>query len=69
MNENLQKIQKKIKLLKEAKAKLQKVCDADLDLDEEQDNVDLQCSIDDITYQINELEFFINKRLAPSYRD
>ena len=69
MNENLQKIQKKIKLLKEAKAKLQKVCDAYLDLDEEQDNVDLQCSIDDITYQINELEFFVNKRLAPSYRD
>ncbi len=69
MNENLEKINKKLKSLKEAKKHLLKVVDSSLDLDEDRDNDDLLCSINDITSQINELEAFINKRIKPAYRD
>ena len=69
MNENLEKINKKLKSLKEAKKNLLKVVDSSLDLDEDRDNDDLLCSITDITNQINELEAFINKRIKPAYRD
>lgn len=69
MNENLQKIEKKIKALKEAKKNLLKVVDSSLDLDEDRDNDDLMNSINDITNQINELEDFINRRIKPAYRD
>ncbi len=69
MNENLEKINKKLKSLKEAKKHLLKVVDSSLDLDEDRDNDDWLCSINDITSQINELEAFINKRIKPAYRD
>ena len=69
MNENLEKINKKLKSLKEAKKHLLKVVDSSLDLDDDRDNDDLLCSITDITNQINELETFINKRIKPAYRD
>lgn len=69
MNENLQKIEKKIKALKETKKDLLKVLDSSLDLDEDRDNDDLMNSIKDIINQINELEEFINRRIKPAYRD
>lgn len=69
MNENLQKIEKKIKALKETKKNLLKVLDSSLDLDEDRDNDDLTNSIKDIINQINELEEFINRRIKPAYRD
>lgn len=69
MNENLQKIEKKIKALKETKKDLLKVLDSSLDLDEDRDNDDLMNSIKDIINQINELEDFINRRIKPAYRD
>lgn len=69
MNENLQKIEKKIKALKETKKNLLKVLDSSLDLDEDRDNDDLTNSIKDIINQINELEDFINRRIKPAYRD
>lgn len=69
MNENLKKIEKKIKALKEAKKNLLKVIDSSLDLDEDRDNDDLMNSINDIANQINELEDFINRRIKPAYRD
>ncbi len=69
MNENLKKIEKKIKALKEAKKNLLKVADSSLDLDEDRDNDDLMNSINDIANQINELEDFINRRIKPAYRD
>ena len=69
MNENLQKIEKKIKALKETKKNLLKVLDSSLDLDEDRDNDDLMNSIKDIINQINELEEFINRRIKPAYRD
>lgn len=69
MNENLKKIEKKIKALKEAKKNLLKVADSSLDLDEDRDNDDLMTSINDIANQINELEDFINRRIKPAYRD
>lgn len=69
MNENLQKIEKKIRALKEAKKNLLKVVDSSLDLDEDRDNDDLMNSINDITNQINDLEDFINRRIKPAYRD
>lgn len=69
MNENLQKIEKKIKALKETKKDLLKVLDSSLDLDEDRDNDDLTNSIKDIINQINELEDFINRRIKPAYRD
>ena len=69
MNENLQKIEKKIKALKETKKNLLKVLDSSLDLDEDRDNDDLMNSIKDIVKQINELEEFINRRIKPAYRD
>lgn len=68
-NENLLKIEKKIKLLKEAKKSLLKVVDSSLDLNEEQDNDDIMNSIKDITSEINSLELFVNKRIKPAYRD
>ena len=69
MNENLQKIEKKIRALKETKRNLLKVLDSSLDLDEDRDNDDLMNSIKDIINQINELEDFINRRIKPAYRD
>lgn len=69
MNENLQKIEKKIKALKETKKNLLKVLDSSLDLDEDRDNDDLTNSIKDIINQINDLEDFINRRIKPAYRD
>ena len=69
MNENLQKIEKKIKALKETKKNLLKVMDSSLDLDEDRDNDDLMNSIKDIINQINDLEDFINRRIKPAYRD
>lgn len=69
MNENLKKIEKKIKALKEAKKNLLKVIDSSLDLNEDRDNDDLMNSINDIANQINELEDFINRRIKPAYRD
>lgn len=69
MNENLQKIEKKIKALKETKKNLLKVLDSSLDLDEDRDNDDLMNSIKDIINQINDLEDFINRRIKPAYRD
>lgn len=69
MNENLQKIEKKIRALKETKKNLLKVLDSSLDLDEDRDNDDLTNSIKDIINQINELEDFINRRIKPAYRD
>ena len=69
MNENLQKIEKKIKALKETKKNLLKVMDSSLDLDEDRDNDDLMNSVKDIINQINELEDFINRRIKPAYRD
>jgi len=69
MNDNLKKIEKKIRALKEAKKNLLKVVDSSLDLDEDRDNDDLMSSINDITNQINELEDFINRRIKPAYRD
>lgn len=69
MNENLKKIEKKIKALKEAKKNLLKVVDSSLDLNEDRDNDDLMNSINDIANQINELEDFINRRIKPAYRD
>ncbi len=69
MNENLLKIQQKNKKIKEAKQALLKVVDSSLDLDEDRDNDDLICSVNDIISQINELQFFINKRIKPAYRD
>lgn len=69
MNENLQKIEKKIKALKETKKDLLKVLDSSLDLDEDRDNDDLMNSIKDIINQINDLEDFINRRIKPAYRD
>lgn len=69
MNENLKKIERKIRALKEAKKNLLKVVDTSLDLDEDRDNDDLMSSINDITNQINELEDFINRRIKPAYRD
>ena len=69
MNENLKKIEKKIKALKETKKNLLKVLDSSLDLDEDRDNDDLTNSIKDIINQINELEDFINRRIKPAYRD
>ena len=69
MNENLQKIEKKIKALKETKKNLLKVLDSSLDLDEDRDNDDLMNSVKDIINQINELEEFINRRIKPAYRD
>ena len=69
MNENLQKIEKKIRALKETKKNLLKVLDSSLDLDEDRDNDDLMNSIKDIINQINELEEFINRRIKPAYRD
>lgn len=69
MNENLQKIEKKIKALKETKKDLLKVLDSSLDLDEDRDNDDLMNSIKDIINQINDLEEFINRRIKPAYRD
>ena len=69
MNENLQKIEKKIKALKETKKNLLKVLDSSLDLDEDRDNDDLMNSVKDIINQINELEDFINRRIKPAYRD
>lgn len=69
MNENLQKIEKKIRALKETKKNLLKVLDSSLDLDEDRDNDDLMNSIKDIINQINELEDFINRRIKPAYRD
>lgn len=69
MNENLQKIEKKIKALKETKKNLLKVLDSSLDLDEDRDNDDLMNSVKDIINQINDLEDFINRRIKPAYRD
>lgn len=69
MNENLQKIEKKIKALKETKKDLLKVLDSSLDLDEDRDNDDLMNSVKDIINQINDLEDFINRRIKPAYRD
>lgn len=69
MNENLKKIEKKIKALKETKKNLLKVLDSSLDLDEDRDNDDLMNSIKDIINQINDLEDFINRRIKPAYRD
>ena len=69
MKENLQKIEKKIKALKETKKNLLKVLDSSLDLDEDRDNDDLMNSIKDIINQINDLEDFINRRIKPAYRD
>lgn len=69
MNENLQKIEKKIRALKETKKNLLKVLDSSLDLDEDRDNDDLMNSIKDIINQINDLEDFINRRIKPAYRD
>ncbi len=69
MNENLKKIEKKIRALKETKKNLLKVLDSSLDLDEDRDNDDLMNSIKDIINQINELEDFINRRIKPAYRD
>ena len=69
MNENLKKIEKKIKALKETKKDLLKVLDSSLDLDEDRDNDDLMNSIKDIINQINDLEDFINRRIKPAYRD
>ena len=69
MNENLQKIEKKIKVLKETKKNLLKVLDSSLDLDEDRDNDDLMNSVKDIINQINDLEDFINRRIKPAYRD
>lgn len=69
MNENLKKIEKKIKALKETKKNLLKVLDSSLDLDEDRDNDDLMNSVKDIINQINELEDFINRRIKPAYRD
>lgn len=69
MNENLKKIEKKIRALKEAKRNLLKVVDSSLDLDDDLDNDDLMSSVNDITSQINELEDFINRRIKPAYRD
>ena len=69
MNENLKKIEKKIKALKETKKNLLKVLDSSLDLDEDRDNDDLMNSVKDIINQINELEEFINRRIKPAYRD
>ena len=69
MNENLQKIEKKIRALKETKKNLLKVLDSSLDLDEDRDNDDLMNSIKDIINQINELEDFINRRIKPAYKN
>ena len=69
MNENLQKIEKKIRALKETKKNLLKVLDSSLDLDEDRDNDDLMNSVKDIINQINDLEDFINRRIKPAYRD
>ena len=69
MNENLKKIEKKIRALKETKKNLLKVLDSSLDLDEDRDNDDLMNSVKDIINQINELEDFINRRIKPAYRD
>lgn len=69
MNENLKKIEKKIKALKETKKNLLKVLDSSLDLDEDRDNDDLMNSVKDIINQINDLEDFINRRIKPAYRD
>lgn len=69
MNENLQKIEKKIKALKETKKNLLKILDSSLDLDEDRDNDDLTNSVKDIINQINDLEDFINRRIKPAYRD